>query len=353
MKKFLKAYYWSVILFFVGGLIVSTIAYNVMGRAIGFENLSLFSLIPGFCIGAISGSVISFLVIRNRNMLLKQIAVEQKISKDLKAEIDRREKLEAELLIAKDKAEVANRTKSAFLANMSHELRTPLNAIIGFSDTMISETFGPLKNVRYHEYLDDINKSGLHLLNVINDILDISKIEVGESTVTDKSIDVSEIIHSSVQLVKQKVAERKLTLTIEVGKEPVNLRADEQKLKQIVINLLSNSIKFTPEGGKITIQCGEHPFGYEIRVVDNGIGIAPDKIETALTPFQQIDGALARKYEGTGLGLPLCNSLTELHGGQFELRSELGKGTTASIQLPKERLLENPVLNDLKNCANG
>ena len=345
MRRWFSNYRWCVCFTALGGGVVSTIAYNVMGRAVGFENVPSTALIPGMCIGAISGFIISFLVIRNRRQLMERLAAEQKIAADLKTEIDQRKRTEAELLFAKEEADLANRIKSEFLANMSHELRTPLNAIIGFSDAMRTETFGPISNARYTDYLEHISQAGKQLMGTINDVLDISKIEAGKVELREETVDVQYVVETCVSLMKQKSAEKQLSLRMVLADGPPALYADEQKLKQILTNLLSNSIKFTPEGGEIAISSVFNEKGCELRVSDTGIGIAPEDIPVALSTFRQVDSSINRKFEGTGLGLPLCKTLTELHGGVFELESEPGIGTTVSVHLPVDRIIGeyNPV----------
>lgn len=336
--NFFRTYYWCVILAFAGGCVVATIAYNVMGRTVGFENLPVTSLIPGFGIGSTSAFVISFLVIRNRNHLLMRLAAEQEIAADLKLEVIQRKKVEMELLASKEEAELANRSKSEFLANVSHELRTPLNAIIGFSDTIRNEALGPAGNARYLEYLKDISQAGNHLLSLINDILDISKIEVGKTELREDVVRISYVVDACTRLVKQRADEKRIALTVDQAVPPTSLLVDEQKLKQILINLLSNGVKFTPDGGEVTIRCRQDQAGYLFEVADTGIGIAPEDIPKALSAFRQVDGALNRKYGGTGLGLSLSRSLTELHGGTLELTSEVGVGTTVSVRFPHDRV---------------
>ena len=248
-------------------------------------------------------------------------------------------RLAEDLAEARDQAEDANRTKSMFLATMSHELRTPLNAIIGFSELIGGEMFGPVGNDSYREYANDIRDSGQHLLDLINDILDLSKLESGSDELHEDNIDISEIARSAKWLISGRAQDDNIALETEIADGLPMLFADELKLKQILINLLSNAIKFTDPGGKVTLKvwCSTKG-GYVFQVIDTGIGIALEDISKALTPFQQIDNRLNRKYEGTGLGLPLSKSLAEMHGGSLDLQSQLGVGTTVTVRFPAERI---------------
>jgi signal transduction histidine kinase len=245
------------------------------------------------------------------------------------------------LLDAKTKAEIANRTKTEFLANMSHELRTPLNAIMGFSELMKTQMLGPVGNPTYVEYARDIYQSAAHLLQIINDILDLSKVEAGKIELDERPVNLHALVDTSLRLVGERATEAGVTVSNEVPVDLPRLFADERLLKQILINLLSNSIKFTEKGGSVRVQAGRETTGViSLAVADSGIGIAADDLPKVMEPFRQADAALSRKYEGTGLGLPLVKSFVELHRGVFELKSQLGVGTTATMRFPRDRVLD-------------
>ena len=252
-------------------------------------------------------------------------------------------RLAGDLAVARDQAEDANRTKSMFLATMSHELRTPLNAIIGFAELIGGEMFGPVGNDSYREYANDIRESGQHLLGLINDILDLSKIESGSDELHEENIEISKVARSVQLLVSQRAQDDNVEFKTELADDLPMLCADKLKLKQILINLLSNAIKFTDTGGKVTLKAWSSVnSGYVFQVIDTGIGIALEDIPKALLPFQQIDNRLNRKYEGTGLGLPLSKALIEMHGGSLDLQSQVGVGTTVTVRFPAERVVRLP-----------
>ena len=223
---------------------------------------------------------------------------------------------------------------------MSHELRTPLNAIIGFSEIIKDETFGPVGSVRYRDYSQDIHESGLHLLSLINDILDLSKVESGEDELYEDDIEILDVTKSVLVLVKGRAHKGGVVLETDLAEELPMLRADERKLKQILVNLLSNAIKFTEAGGKVGLRVWcQQDSGYVFQIADTGVGIALEDIPKALSVFGQVDRQLNREQQGTGLGLPLTKALTELHGGTFDIKSEVGVGTTITVQFPAERIV--------------
>ena len=254
-------------------------------------------------------------------------------------DVTERRVAEAALLRSKEEAELASRSKSEFLANMSHELRTPLNAIIGFADFLKSEIFGPLGHTRYRGYVADIRDSGQHLLSLVNDILDVSKIESGKTELSEAPVEVAAVIDSCLRLMRDRVHARGLHLVRVIPPGLPLVRCDELRLKQIVLNLLSNAVKFTPPRGHVAVRVALQD-GLTIAIEDSGIGIAAEDIDKALRRFGQIDSRLQRKYEGTGLGLPLTKSMVELHGGRLELHSTPGIGTTVTVWLPPERILD-------------
>ena len=247
-----------------------------------------------------------------------------------------------QLYFAKLGAETANQAKSEFLANMSHELRTPLNAIIGFSEVIKRGMFGPLSE-RYRSYGGDIFDSGNHLLKLINEILDLSKLEAGHFDLHEEDVDIAAVIGVSKRLVEAQAEKAKVRVTEAIDDDLPLIRADDRRMRQILINILSNAVKFTPEGGIIRVESSVRDAGLVISVSDTGIGMSPEEIPKALEPFGQIDSTISRKYEGTGLGLPLAKHLVELHGGTLIVESALGVGTTVTIVLPPERILARPV----------
>jgi two-component system cell cycle sensor histidine kinase PleC len=247
-----------------------------------------------------------------------------------------------EALRKRFEAETANASKTAFLANMSHELRTPLNAILGFSEIIAKECFGAVGSPRYKEYAGDIHSSGSHLLSLINDLLDIAKIEAGRMEIEPHALDVPRTFDTALKIIGAKARERGQELVVEIKPDVPELYADERALKQILINLASNAVKFTPEGGRIGVvasraRCG----GFQIMVEDNGQGIPRDKLDKIFKPFSQVDNRYDRQGGGTGLGLALVRGLSELHGGRAWIESEQGRGCRAFVVLPVPARDEN------------
>jgi two-component system, cell cycle sensor histidine kinase PleC len=239
----------------------------------------------------------------------------------------------------KTRAEDANAAKSKFLANMSHELRTPLNAIIGFSEIMESAMFGPLGATKYTEYSRDIRASGQYLLDVINDILDMSKIEAGSVHFNPEAVELDEIVADSLRVVGGRAGKKGLTLNSEVAAGIV-LEADRRALKQVALNLLSNAVKFTPDGGAVSVHGRVRRGMVTIAIRDDGIGIPKDALHKLGRPFEQVESQLTKRYQGSGLGLAIAKSLVEMHGGAMRIRSSLGSGTMVVVRLP----LHSPAL---------
>jgi signal transduction histidine kinase len=253
------------------------------------------------------------------------------VSRAIRYAIERK-RIELQLVEAKERAELASRAKSQFLANMSHELRTPLNAIIGFSEVLASDLAAAERN--RVEYAKDIHSSGAHLLQIINEILDLSKIEAGKLELELGPVSIADVVAACCRLVAERTAEAGLAIEVALAPDLPMLNADEHKLKQVVLNLLSNAVKFTPSGGLIKVSAEADKDALVVAVADTGIGIAEADIPKALAPFIQLDSRLARRYPGTGLGLSLSKSLVELHGGGFRLESALGAGTTVTLSFP-------------------
>lgn len=242
------------------------------------------------------------------------------------------------LLDAKDKAETANRAKSDFLSSMSHELRTPLNAVIGFSGMIKEEIFGPLGNDQYRGYMDDIHNSGQHLLELINDVLDVSAIEAGALELQEDNVSLTDTIKASIHFIKHRADGGRVNISTAIDPEIPPVYADGRRVKQVLLNLLSNAVKFTPEEGEVSVTARLNDDGsLSLTVADTGFGMDEEEIETALSRFGQVDTG-DRKHEGTGLGLPLTKGLMELHGGTLEIQSEKGHGTRITVTFPEERI---------------
>jgi len=268
---------------------------------------------------------------------------------ELQAELQTRINTEEQLRNAVSKEQLASRSKNEFLANMSHELRTPLNCIIGFSELLKSEMFGPLGQERYKEYCTDINNAGVHLLEVLNDILDVSKLESGDMDLLENDVDVSAVVASSVAMLANRADNQNITLITEIPKTLPRLYSDARRVKQILINLLSNAVKFSSEGSEVTVSASVGKQGeISLVVTDKGIGISQTDLAKVMDPFHQVSDSLTRNHEGTGLGLHIVNSLVELHGGRVVIESELGVGTSVCVHFPPERSLVAASLSDTK-----
>jgi signal transduction histidine kinase len=262
------------------------------------------------------------------------LAERRRLEQGLAAAIVRAENAREEAVVARDVAERANRLKSMFLATMSHELRTPLNAIIGFSELMHGELYGPLGNPRYRDYSGLIRNAGHHLLSLINDVLDMSKIEAGKLELHRQSIDIAEIVRDCMDLMRERANQEGVALIQEIDGGPLRIEADRRAMKQILLNLLSNAIKFTPAGGKIAVKARADGGALVLSVVDTGVGIPADQVSRLGNPFVQVRNSAGASHEGTGLGLALVRALAEIHDGRLVIDSTLGKGTTVSVVLP-------------------
>lgn len=252
---------------------------------------------------------------------------------DLRASQQRTAKLAEKYAVEKTRAEEANQAKSKFLANMSHELRTPLNAIIGFSEIMESGMFGPLGADKYREYCNDILGSGQYLLEVINNILDMSKIEAGRIRLDFEDLDLDSLLAESMRVVSARASDKQLKLSARISPD-LHLRADRRALKQVALNLLSNAVKFTPVGGQVTVRGRMAENCVVLSIADSGIGIAKEALAKLGRPFEQVESQLTKSHQGSGLGLAIAKSLVELHGGRMRIRSALGRGTLVVVRLP-------------------
>lgn len=314
---------------------------GIVPWGVGLAGLLLTSLLALYIVSAQTRHKV---IERRVEQRTAQLLAANESNAALEREISERKRAESELRSAKEEAEVASRAKSEFLAMVSHELRTPLNAVIGFSEMLVFEMFGPMGDDRYRGYAEDIRSSGLHLLGLINNILDLSKVEANRFQLNEENIVLSDLVADALHLVEGKAKESGIGLNSEIERSLPVLYADERALKQIILNLLSNAIKFTPRNGHVTVSASfNHNCGLIVSISDTGIGISDEDLQTVLRPFIQVDSSLARKYEGTGLGLPLTKSLVELHGGVLEIESKIGEGTTARAVFPSERAIDRPI----------
>ena len=335
---------WSI----VAKPVSSQFTYNVNSAAWGFWAITL--LLTALLVQQLVSSQTRTLEIERK--VTERTAELSAANVALETEIRERKRIERELRTAKDQAEVANRAKSEFLAMMSHELKTPLNAVIGFAEILSKENLGPIGKQAYRGYAEDILLSGNHLLSLINDILDLSKIEANRFELYDEAIDVADTLYSVLHLHQDKMAAGGLEFGTHFAKPRHGLRADQRALRQMLINLLSNAVKFTPPGGRIAVRADIDGKGrFVLSVSDTGIGIAKKDQPNVLLPFNQVDSRLARKYEGTGLGLPLIKRLMELHKGWLRIDSDLGHGTTVSLIFPRERVIAPAEFEAQKKAA--
>ncbi|HYM31962.1 MAG TPA: HAMP domain-containing sensor histidine kinase [Candidatus Cybelea sp.] len=296
---------------------------------------------PEFLLAAAAASVIVATPI---------IAYSQVLIRSLRNSRRTLEQMTEHLALALDAAEQANNAKSDFLANMSHELRTPLNAIIGFSDVMRHQRFGPVSNAKYLEYAKDINDSGEHLLSIINDILDLSKIEAGRTDLQAVAeFAVATTVEMAARLARPLAERQGVRLDVAPPPAPIGLTAVERMVRQVLINVLSNAVKFTPSGGAVQVNLAWREGGdLAIRVADTGVGMSADEIKVALMPFGQVANAFSRRHAGTGLGLPLAKAMMELHGGRLAIRSAPREGTTVSLIFPASRVSPMDAANPAK-----
>ena len=268
------------------------------------------------------------------------IRTQERLLAERAAAIESLRQREAELEIASRRAADASQAKSFFLANMSHELRTPLNAILGFSEMIAREMLGPLRPPRYREYADDINRSASHLLEIIDDLLSLTRIEAGKLQIDEEPVDLADVWRFALGMLREKIAQARLNVAQHFPAGLPRLRGDNRAMRQVAINLLSNAIKFTPTGGAVMVVAGLTDAALVITVTDTGIGLSPQEIERVFTPYVQVGNPMVRRDDGVGLGLALVRTLVELHDGRAEIESKPGEGTRVILTFPRSRLIE-------------
>jgi len=327
-------------------LIVSVGLGSDEGLSLSRANAKTISVLAAIATLLLGGAAL-YLVREIDRRVVRDIELAEKSERlqaantELTSERGKLQVVNTELIESKKRAEVANQAKSLFLANMGHEFRTPLNAIIGFSEVIKDQIVGPIGKPIYAEYAKDIWGAGKHLLEIINNLLDISKIEAGKTELSEELIDPSEIVGASLAAMRIQAENRKITLIADISSGTPFIRGDALRLRQVLINLVSNAVKFT-EVGNITVSAAfDAVRGYRFTVADTGIGMSSGEIVVAMEPFGQVDNAITKKYEGTGLGLPLAQRLVELHGGRLEIESVKGVGTTVSVYLPLNRVVRS------------
>ncbi|MEC9346130.1 MAG: ATP-binding protein [Pseudomonadota bacterium] len=282
-------------------------------------------------IWSLAGVLVAFLTARHLNISERTSFVE----------LRNRDRIVSDLMQARTEAEAANRAKSEFLANMSHELRTPLNAIIGFSEMMTHGVYGPMENARYREYAADITASGHHLLSLIDDVLDLAKIEAGRHEIDARPIDLNRIGRECVRLISQQSRAAGLVVQFESAGMPIHVRADERAMRQVLLNLLSNAIKFTDAGGSVVLSVRRCADGSVAATVeDTGIGIPESALKRIMQPFEQVSASHGRSRRGWGLGLSIVRALVLLHGADIRIDSTVGKGTTVTVTFPATSVVE-------------
>lgn len=334
---------------FFPAVLFLTFQRSFEGGAIGLVMVTCYLISPIFYGGPIGGVhaptmreqivvVEIFIAVIAFSVVLVGAALEERrrLEDGLSAATARAQTAREEAVVAKDAAENANRMKSMFLATMSHELRTPLNAVIGFSQLMETETFGPLGDPHYHEYTGLIQRAGRHLLDLINDILDMSKIEAGKFELNREHIDLRALIDESVVLMRERASKGGVTLYEDLPSDALIANVDPRGIKQILLNLLSNAIKFTPDGGTVTIRARLANGLIAMSVQDTGVGIPADQLYRLGNPFVQLRNSAGATHEGTGLGLALVRSLSEMHGGTLKIESVEGTGTTVTVAIPRD-----------------